>query len=99
MSCISGQIYNLHTKNDKALTIFETIYSGNRSIGRNPYFDQDRHNVSNTLTHAEVLSRSSDGKPVLWFNFANFDTSMIVNGHMDYRAKMDLILEQINFQS
>ena len=37
IASISGQIYNLHTKNDKALVFFETIF-GHKSIGRNPHF-------------------------------------------------------------
>jgi len=96
ISCVSGQIYNMHTTNDKALVLFETIY-GQRSIGRNPHFQQDRHNVSSTMSEADVITRSSGGSPEMWFKFENFDTTLIANGHMDYRVKMDLILEQINF--
>ena len=86
----------MHTKNDKALVLFETIYQ-QHSIGRNPHFLQDKHNVSSALSEAEVFTKSSGGVPELWFKFENFDTTMIANGHMDYRQKMDLILEQINF--
>ena len=34
-----------------------------------------------------------------WFNFTNYDVGPICKGHMDYRTKMDLLLELINFQA
>ena len=55
--------------------------------------------MGSALSEADVFTRSSGGTPEFWFKFENFDTTMIANGHMDYRAKMDLILEQINFSS
>ena len=99
VNCVSGQIYCAHTDNDSALVVFETLYGGQRSIGRNPQYLKDRHNVSNTLSEVDVLSKRQEHQSLFWFNFQNFDVSLFAKGHLDYRAKMDLILEHINFQT
>ena len=52
---VSGQIYSLHTTNDEALVVFETIY-GHRSIGRNPQFTKDRHNALAILKDSNIQS-------------------------------------------
>ena len=100
---MAGQVYSCHTTNDQTLTVFETLYT-QRSIGRNPQYSHDRQNVANTLAvdgSDETSSSQSTkgGKKELWFKFENFDVSMMATGHMDYRHKLDLILEHINFQS
>ena len=49
---ISGQTYNMHTTHDEALIVYETMYA-NRSIGRNPQFDTDRHNSASATPVTE----------------------------------------------
>jgi hypothetical protein len=44
-----------------------------------------------------LAAKTAAGKKELWFKFENIDVSMLANGHMDYRNKLDLIMEHINF--
>lgn len=100
IATVAGSTTSLFTTNDKAVTVFETFY-GHKAIGRNDHYITDRHNSVSTVAFEgfgdQSVQSSNGGKRELYFKFENFDVGMIAKGHMDYRAKLDLLLEHINF--
>ena len=95
---VSGRIRNVHTKNDTTLITFQTIY-GQRAIGRNMYYLQDPQNLEHSAESQQEAGQEAKTEQETLFSFENIDVTSFVSGHLDYRNKLDLILDFVNFSS
>ena len=95
---VSGRIRNVHTKNDTTLITFQTIY-GQRAIGRNMYYLQDPQNLEHSAEIQQEAAQEAKTEQVCLFSFENIDVTSFVSGHLDYRNKLDLILDFVSFSS
>ena len=84
---VSGRITNVYSKNDDALRAFNLTVSQENIIGRGAYYENSKNNHS-----CPVEARKK-------FRLDNYDVTQIVNGHMDYRSKLDIVLQFIKFDS
>lgn len=84
---VAGSINNVYAKSDSALTMFNLTFK-DKAIGRYKFYSKNEFNSA---------SPSDNGRPI--FRFKNHDMSKVVNGHMNYRKRLDLVLEFIQFNS
>jgi hypothetical protein len=81
----------------------------NDSYGRNPYFQYDVANQSwgevdeftiheHPVKTGELTKEEQEARDYpKTYRFDNYDVSTIITGHLDYRKKLDLLFDYINF--
>ena len=80
---VAGSITNVYAKSDSTLTMFNLTFK-EKAIGRYKVYAKDANNAASVLVGNRPL-----------FKFENHDMSKVVNGHMNYRKRLDLVLEFI----
>lgn len=81
---VSGRIANVYSKTDKSLMMFNLTFK-QASIGRRP------------ILQKSIANEASNEPGTKEFRLDNYDASTIVTGHMDYRKKLDVLLDLIKF--
>lgn len=83
---VAGRVANVLSKSDSSLITYNIMVAEN-CLGRNAYY-------VNTACNSASTAQS-----VKKFRFDNYDVTQFIHGHMDYRPKLDLVMEFIKFDS